>query len=71
MILGFPDDAVIKTTYLCRKHERCRFDPWVGKIPWGRKWQPAPVLLLGKFEGQGGWWATVHEITKNRTRLSN
>ena len=21
---------------------RCRFDPWVGKIPWGRKWQPPP-----------------------------
>ena len=19
---------------------RCRFDPWVGKIPWRRKWQP-------------------------------
>jgi len=21
------------------------FDPWVGKIPWRRKWQPTPVLL--------------------------
>ena len=21
------------------------FDPWVGKIPWSRKWQPTPVLL--------------------------
>ena len=21
------------------------FDPWVGKIPWRRKWQPAPVFL--------------------------
>ena len=20
------------------------FDPWVGKIPWSRKWQPAPFL---------------------------
>ena len=18
------------------------FDPWIGKIPWGRKWQPSP-----------------------------
>ena len=25
---------------------RRRFDPWVGKIPWSRKWQPTPVLLL-------------------------
>jgi len=26
-------------------------DPWVGKIPWRRKWQPTPVLLPGKFHG--------------------
>ena len=29
-----------------------RFDPWVGKIPWRRKWQPTPILLPGKFHGQ-------------------
>ena len=29
-----------------------RFDPWVGKIPWRRKWQPTPVLLPGKSHGQ-------------------
>ena len=23
-----------------------RFDPWVGKIPWRRAWQPTPVFLL-------------------------
>ena len=28
---------------------RCRFDPWVGKLPWRRKWQPTPVFLPGKF----------------------
>ena len=27
------------------------FDPWVGKIPWRRRWQPTPVLLPGKFHG--------------------
>ena len=21
------------------------FDPWVGKIPWRRKWQPTPVFF--------------------------
>ena len=24
------------------------FDPWVGKIPWRRKWQPTPVNLPEK-----------------------
>ena len=33
----------------CRKHE---FDPWIGKIPWKRKWQPIPVFLPGKSHGQ-------------------
>ena len=27
------------------------FDPWVGKMPWRRKWQPTPVLLPGKSHG--------------------
>ena len=36
----------------CRRHNRLRFDPWVGKIPWSRAWQPIPVFLLGEFHGQ-------------------
>ena len=28
------------------------FDPWVGKIPWRRKWQSTPGLLPGKSHGQ-------------------
>ena len=31
---------------------RLRFNPWVRKIPWRRKWQPTPVLLPGKSHGQ-------------------
>ena len=26
--------------------------PWVGKIPWRREWQPTPVFLPGKPHGQ-------------------
>ena len=29
-----------------------RFDPWVQKIPWRRKWQPTSVSLPGKSHGQ-------------------
>ena len=36
----------------CRRRKRCSFSPWVGKIPWHTKWQPAPVFLPGKFHGQ-------------------
>ena len=27
------------------------FNPWVWKIPWGRKWKPTPVLLPGESHG--------------------
>ena len=30
--------------------KRPGFSPWVGKIPWRRKWQPTPVFLLGKLQ---------------------
>ena len=33
------------------KHLRPGFDPWVGKIPWKRKWQPTPVFLPGESHG--------------------
>ena len=36
----------------CRRHRRHRFDPWVRKIPWRRKWQPTLVFLLGKPQRQ-------------------
>ena len=31
---------------------RSRFDPWVGNIPWRRKWQPTLVFFAGKSHGQ-------------------
>ena len=31
---------------------RFRLNPWVGKIPWRRAWQPTPVLLPGESHGQ-------------------
>ena len=34
------------------KCKRRRFDCWVGKIPWKRKWQATPVFLLGKSHRQ-------------------
>ena len=36
----------------CRRPQRCRFDPCVGKISWKRKWQPTPVFSPGEFLGQ-------------------
>ena len=34
------------------QYRRPRFNPWVGKIPWKRKWQPSPVFLPIESHGQ-------------------
>ena len=31
---------------------RCRFNPWIGKSPWRRNWQPTLVFWPGKSHGQ-------------------
>ena len=51
--LGFPGGASGKEP-ACQ-YRRCKrrgFDPWVGKIPWKRTWQPTPVFLPGESHGQ-------------------
>ena len=54
----------------CCRHKRSGFGPWVGTIPWGRAWQPTPVLLPGEFWDRGARWGTVHGAAKSRTWLS-
>ena len=56
-------------TCQCKRHKRHSFDPWVGQIPWSRKWQPTPLFLPGESHGQRGWWATVHEVAKSQAQL--
>ena len=52
-VLGSPGGANGKEpAYQCRRHKKHRFNPWVRKIPWRRKWQPSPVFLPGKSHEQ-------------------
>ena len=60
---------VVKTPHLqCKKH---RFNPWVKKIPWRRKWQPTPVFLPGKshrqrtLAGYSPWGHKESNMTKH------
>ena len=45
---GFPGDSVVKNLSADTGNRRHRFDPWVGKIPWRRAWQPTPLFLPGE-----------------------
>ena len=37
---------------VCLQCRRPRFNPWIRKILWRRKWQPTPVFLPGKSHGE-------------------
>ena len=47
-----PSDPGGSGDRVCLQCGRPGFDPWVGKIPWRRKWQPTPVFLPVKSHGQ-------------------
>ena len=65
--LGFPGYLNGKeSTGQCRSHRRCRFNPWVGKISWRRKWHPTQVFLPGQSPpARGGWQAAVHGVAES------
>ena len=54
-----------------------RFDPWVGKIPWRRKWQHITLFLPGEFHGQKSlagyspWGHTESDMTEATAKHSD
>ena len=51
--MGFPGGANGKEPACQRKRcKRCKFDPWIGKIPRRRARQPTLVFLPGESHGQ-------------------
>ena len=49
------------------------FDPWVGKIPWRRAWQPIPVFLTREIPwtrslvGSSPWGHKESDMTERLT----
>ena len=69
LLLGFPGDSHGKES-ACNAGNLVQEDPWVGKNPWRRKWQPKHSCL-GNLMEKGAWWAIVHSIAKSHTRLKS
>ena len=44
--------SVVKNPPAKAGDEGYKFDPWVRKIPWSRKWQATPILFSGESHGQ-------------------
>ena len=50
------------------------FNPWVGNIPWRRKWQSTPVFLPGESHGQRslvGYSPWTHKELDTSDRVTN
>ena len=72
LCMGVPAGASGKEpAYQSRRQKRCEFDPWVGKVPWRRKWQPTLVFLPGESHGQRSLEGYSLWGLKTQTRLSD
>ena len=69
---GFPGGASGKEP-ACQhtRHKSCRFDPWVGKIPWRRHGNPLQYSCLETPLDRGAWWAMVYRVAKSQTHRSD
>ena len=65
LIWAFQVASGKESVYQCRRHRRCRFDPWVRTIPWSRKWQLTPVFVPGEFQGQRSLVGTIYWFAEN------
>ena len=62
---GFPGGTSGKEPACqCRRHRRCRFDPWVRKIPWSKNGNPLQYSCLENLMDRWAWQVTVHGVTK-------
>ena len=50
LYIYIPGGSVVSR--ICLQCGRLKFNPWIGKIPLNREWQPTPVFLPGEFHGQ-------------------
>jgi len=69
---GFPAGSESKQS-ACKRHRRCRFDPWFGTIPWRKIWQPTPGFLPEKPHVQrclAGWSPKGHKELDTTEQLS-
>ena len=67
-MLGFPGGTSGKEpAYQSKRWKRHQFDPWVGKIPWRRAWQPTPVFLPGESHGQRSLRTAVCRVAEPDT----
>ena len=60
---------LLRQSNVCLQCGRPGFDPWVGKIPWRRKWQPTPVLWKTPWTEEPGSYSPWGRKESDTTEL--
>ena len=68
LVMGLPMQLSGKES-TCQSRRR-GFDTCIRKIPWKRNGNPFQYSCLKIFMNREAWWATVDEVSKSQTRLS-
>ena len=55
----------------CRRHRRCRFNPWVGRSPGEGNGNPLQYSCLRNPMDRGAWWAIVRWLETSWIRLND
>ena len=67
--MGFPGGSVGKES-VCNEGD-LGWIPGLGRSPGEGNGNPLQYSCLENPMERGAWWATVHEVTKSRTRLND
>ena len=69
--VSFPGGASGKELICqCRRRRRHGFNPWIRRFPGEGHGNPLQCSCLENSTNRRAWQATVHRVTKSRTRLS-
>ena len=53
-----------------RRYKRCKFNPWVGKIPGEENGNPYQYSCLANLMDRRAWWDTVRRVAESTEQLS-
>ena len=63
VLWGFSGGSVAKNPPACRR-QTCGSNPWVGRMPWSRRWPPAWEIPWTFYEVCGLWGHKESDMTE-------
>ena len=67
--MGLPGGSVVNSPSAVEETQETWVRSLGGKILWRRQWLPLQDSCLENPMDRGGWWVTVHGVTKGRIGL--